>query len=64
MKKSVFLFVLSAFAFLGAKAQQVKVEFLTPTIVHVVKGQPTKSLVVTLQPEQVAVTQKGNRTII
>ena len=60
MKKSVFLFVLSAFAFLGAKAQQVKVEFLTPTIVHVVKGQPTKSLVVTLQPEQVAVTQKGN----
>ena len=60
MKKSAFLFVLSALAFLSAKAQQVKVEFLTPTIVHVVKGQPTKSLVVTLQPEQVAVVQKGN----
>ena len=60
MKKSAFLFVLSALAFLSAKAQQVKVEFLTPTIVHVVKGQPTKSLVVTLQPEQVAVAQKNN----
>ena len=44
----------------AAKAQEVKVEFLTPTIVHIVKGQPTKSLVVTAQPEAVAVTHQGN----
>jgi alpha-D-xyloside xylohydrolase len=36
------------------------VEFFTPSIVHVVKGQPTKTLVVTAKPEQVAITQKGN----
>ena len=41
-------------------AQDVKVEFYTPSIVHVVKGEPTKSLVVTAQPEKVAVTKKGN----
>jgi alpha-D-xyloside xylohydrolase len=38
----------------------VKVEFFTPSIVHIVKGQPTKTLVITAKPEQVAVTQKGN----
>ena len=43
-----------------AEAQNVKVEFVTPSIVHVVKGEATKSLVVTAKPENVAVTQKGN----
>ena len=43
-------------------AQQVKIEFLTPAIVHVVKGTPTKSLVVTAQPETVPLTVKGNST--
>ena len=38
----------------------MKVEFITPTIVHIVKGEPTKSLVVIAKPDQVAVTQKGN----
>ena len=33
----------------GAEAQKATVEFVTPSIVHVVKGQPTKSLVVTKQ---------------
>ncbi|MBR5394020.1 MAG: DUF5110 domain-containing protein [Bacteroidaceae bacterium] len=37
--------------FLGALstllAQDVKIEFITPSIVHVVKGEPTKSLVIT-----------------
>jgi len=33
----------------GAEAQRATVEFVTPSIVHVVKGQPTKSLVVTKQ---------------
>ena len=38
----------------------VKVEFFTPSIVHVVKEQPTKTLVITAKPENVAVTQKDN----
>ena len=38
----------------------MKVEFFTPSIVHIVKGQPTKSLVVTAKPEQVEVTRQGN----
>ena len=41
-------------------AQDVKIEFLTPAIVHVVKGTPTKSLVVTAKPEDVPVVQNGN----
>ena len=34
-----------------ASAENVKVEFITPSIVHIVKGQPTKTLVVTAKPE-------------
>ena len=45
-----------------AQAQDVKIEFITPSIVHVVKGQPTKTLVVTAKPQDVAVTKKGNTT--
>ncbi len=45
-----------------AQAQDVKVEFITPSIVHVVKGQPTKTLVITAKPEQVNVVKKGNIT--
>jgi len=41
-------------------AQDVTVEFVTPSIVHVVKGQPTKTLVITAKPGDVAVTRKGN----
>ena len=41
------------------RSENVKVEFLTPSIVHIVKGQATKTLVVTLQPQQVEVTRKG-----
>jgi alpha-D-xyloside xylohydrolase len=40
------------FNFLAATAccaQDVKIQFFTPSIVHVVKGQPTKSLVITAQ---------------
>ena len=49
---------------LQTQAQDVKIEFMTPSIVHVVKGQPTKSLVVIAQPENVNVTKKGNATSI
>ena len=44
---AVVAFLLMATA---GSAQEVKVEFVTPSIVHVVKGQPTKSLVVTAKP--------------
>ena len=42
------------------QAQETKVEFFAPGIVHVVKGTPTKSLVVIAKPEEVAVTKSGN----
>ena len=41
-------------------AQDVKVEFFTPSIVHVVKDEPTKTLVITAKPEHVPVTHTGN----
>ena len=41
-------------------AQEVKIEFITPSIVHVTKGVPTKSLVVTATPSDVNLTKKGN----
>ena len=41
-------------------AQDVKIEFMAPNMVHVVKGTPTKSLVVTAKPGEVSVTKSGN----
>ena len=41
-------------------SQQVQVTFITPRIVHVVKGQPTKTLVVTAKPENVTINRNGN----
>ena len=58
-KKAYFLAVLLGWVLAAAGHPDVKVEFMTPSIVHVVKGQPTKTLVVTLQPQQVEVAQKG-----
>ena len=43
-----------------AFAQDVKVEFITPSIVHIVKGLPTKTLVITAQPQDVAVSKSSN----
>ena len=61
--KKLFSLAIMAIALTQAHAQQdVKIEFMTPSIVHVVKGQPTKSLVVIAQPENVKVTKKGNAT--
>ena len=54
------IIILSLLVSIAGFAQDVKVEFFTPSIVHIVKGQPTKTLVITAKPEQVAVTQKGN----
>ena len=59
MKRLFLTFIVSALCLL-ASAQEVKIEFITPSIVHVTKGVPTKSLVVIAQPEEVAVTQKGD----
>ena len=49
-------------AAITCQAQQVQIEFMTPAIVHVVKGEATKSLVVTAKPQQVDVVKKGNTT--
>ena len=54
------LLLVSLAAYTEVCAENVKIEFVTPSIVHVVKGQPTKTLVVKLQPQQVAVTSKGS----
>ena len=51
MKKSLLSLSL-LFVALIASAQKVTVEFITPKIVHVVKGEPTKSLVVTAKAEE------------
>ena len=47
-------------AWVEGKAQDVTVTFLTPRIVHVVKGKATKSLVVTAKAGDVPLTQRGN----
>ena len=59
MKRFFLIFAL-VLTMAQAGAQTLKVEFFTPGIVHIVKGQPTKSLVVTVQPEQGVATQNGN----
>ena len=59
MKRCLLTFAL-VLTLAQAGAQALKVEFLTPRIVHIVKGQPTKTLVVTAQPEQGVATQSGN----
>ena len=60
--KKLFSLAIMAIGLAQAHAQDVKIEFITPSIVHVVKGQPTKTLVITAKPEQVSVTKKGNIT--
>ena len=61
MKRLLSLAIL-AIGLAETQAQDVKVEFITPSIVHVVKGQPTKTLVITAKSEQVNVVKKGNIT--
>ena len=61
MKRLLSLAIL-AIGLAETQAQDVKVEFITPSIVHVVKGQPTKTLVITAKPEHVNVVKKGNIT--
>ena len=60
MKQIVMFAWLMAMSLGSVKAQDVKVEFFTPSIVHVVKDEPTKTLVITAKPENVAVTHTGN----
>lgn len=55
-KKLMMLAVLLLAAWVENKAQDVEVTFLTPSIVHVVKGEATKSLVVTMKSENVPLT--------
>ena len=41
-------------------AQDVSIEFVTPSIVHIVKGTPTKSLTVICPKQDVPLKQSGN----
>ena len=60
MKRYLFLFAACLTTVAGLAQPDVKIEFFTPSIVHIVKGQPTKSLVITAKPEQVEVIHQGN----
>jgi len=62
MKKLLSLAIMATSLTQAYAQQDVKLEFITPSIVHVVKGQATKSLVVTAPPSTVKVTKKGNAT--
>ena len=61
MKKGLCLLLVWLLSMSGF-AQDVKIEFMTPSIVHVVKGKPTKTLVVTAKPQEVKVMKKGLTT--
>ena len=60
MRKKNVLTLLLVMTSLAGWSQQVKIEFVSPRIVHVVKGEPTKTLVVTAKKGDVQVTKKGN----
>ena len=60
MKRYLFLFAACLTTIAALAQPEVKIEFFTPSIVHIVKGQPTKSLVITAKPEQVEVVHQGN----
>ena len=60
MKRYLFLFAACLTTVAALAQPDVKIEFFTPSIVHIVKGQPTKSLVITAKPEQVEVIKQGN----
>ncbi len=57
MKKTLSLLIV-LLAAIAISAQDVSVEFITPRIVHIVKGKPTKSLVVTAQKQDVPLVKK------
>ena len=59
-KRLHLLAVLCCCAAAAVAQTDVSVEFVTPRIVHVVKGQATRTLVVTCSPQQVEVTRKGS----
>ena len=58
--KKTFVLLAVLLAGLACRAQEIKIEFFTPSIVHVVKETPTKSLVVIAKPDNVAVVRNGN----
>ena len=63
MRKPILLILL--FVAMGTMADNVKIEFFTPSIVHIVKtpdgaSYEGKSLVVTAQADNVALTRRGN----
>ena len=56
MKRHLFFLALCGISVIASgQKPETEIEFITPAIVHVVKGQPTKTLVVTAKPGSVAV---------
>ena len=56
MKRHLFILALCGISVIASgQKPETEIEFITPAIVHVVKGQPTKTLVVTAKPGSVAV---------
>ena len=60
MKRYLFLFAACLTTIAALAQPDVEIELFTPSVVHIVKGQPTKSLVITAKPEQVEVIHQGN----
>ena len=62
MKRGIILWTtaLAWMASAASLAQDVKITFITPEIVHVVKGEPTPTLVITASPTAVEVKHQGN----
>jgi alpha-D-xyloside xylohydrolase len=62
MKKRLSLIIVLLQVLTSLFAQDVKIEFVTPNIIHIIKGVPTQSLVVTAKSEDVKLTHKGHIT--
>ena len=62
MKRHLFILALCGISVIASgQKPETEIEFITPAIVHVVKGQPTKTLVVTAKPGSVAVQHPTSR---
>ncbi len=58
--KRLYMLAVVAVGLMQAKAQEVKVEFFTPEIVHIVKGQSTHTRVITAKPDESIASKQGN----
>ena len=62
MRRHIAMMLVCGMYVAQAASHDVKTEFITPSIVHVTKGKPTKTLVVTKTPENVNLKRKAGTT--